>query len=180
MKQLEPQALYMPLMADRLRYCCALLALRQGGNEAYANDGETCHALVHQYPYGSFAFFTDYDPIFFKQVLRRYPRLDMCIDLPPGATIQIERIRGLKPCAEPQIFYAYEGENPAAPADPQIRLLAAIGADERTLLSPFTTNELELGRSGMTAFVWFEGGDPAACLLCVPEIEDVWDVSGLY
>ena len=180
MKQLDPQALYEPLKADRLRYCCALLALQQGGNEAFASDGENCYALVHQYPYGTFAFFTDYDPVFFKQVLRRYPTLDLCIDLPPGKTPSVERMRGLKPYPEPWEFFAYEGEVPAAPVDPHIRLLAKLEEEERALLGPFAVNPLELGKPGMVAFAWFEGESPAACLLCSPEVEDIWDVSGTY
>jgi|GEM_PF-2826371 len=174
---IDPQVLFKILNADRLRFSGALLALQQGGNETFANEDRSCFALVHQYPYGPFAFFTDYDLEFFRAVLRHYPKLNMCIDLPPGTQLQAGRLRGLKPYPQPYEFFAYEGDAPTAPIDPHIRLLAQ---SELELLRPVVQYENELDMPGIQAFAWFEGDRIAGYLHCSPEYEDIWDVGFVF
>ena len=177
MRQIDPQALLDILRADRLRFCGMLWELNQGGNEAFASEDHSCFALVHQYWYGPHATFTGYDPAFLRQVLRRYPKLGLCVDLPPGAQLQIERMRGLKAYSLPFEFFAYDGDIPAAPIDLHIRLL---DESEFDLLRPLVRDEIELKTPGMQAFAWFEGEQIAGYLHCSPCYEDIWDVGYVF
>jgi len=178
MKPITPERLYEILSAQRLRYASSLLELERKlfENEAFANDGESCFALVTQYPHGPGAFFTDYDPGFIKQLLRRCPRLNLSFDLPPGAQLEIGRIRGLKPCAVSTESFACDGDAPAAPIDPHIRLLAA---EEFDLVRPIVRCEDDI-KFAEKIFVWAEGGQIVGYLCCSPSFADVWDVNHIF
>jgi len=178
MKQIEPESLYEILSAQRLRYIALLLELKRQlfKNEAFANESESCFALVTQYPYGPGASFTGYDPAFFKELLRRYPKLDFSLALPPGIPSQVKRMRGLKQNSVPSACFAYEGEAPAAPVDPHIRLLAK---EEFDLLRPVADRQDDINYAEKI-FVWSEGTQIAGYLCCSPDFDDLWDVNYIF
>ena len=171
-------------MADRLRHASSLLELERKlfENEAFANESESCFALVTHYPYGPFATFTDYDPAFFKQMLRRYPQLELSFDLPPGTHLQIKRTRGLKQSIAPRECFSYEGDPPAAPVDPHIRLLVK---EEFDLVRPIAEYQDDINYA-KEIFIWHDGAQIAGYLCCSPSIDgvdgfdDIWDVNNIF
>jgi len=174
MKQIDPQSLYEPLRRERLRYAGILLEIQRKRFElkAFANDDESCHCLVTHYPSWIYANFTGYDPAFLREVLQRYPMLELSFNLPPGAELHVAPIPGLE-IKKPYHDYAYEGEPPAGPIDPHIRLL---NANEYDLLLPLVKSPLELKEPGGRFFAWFEDGKAAGYLSSSPFIEDIWDM----
>ncbi|MCL2298826.1 MAG: GNAT family N-acetyltransferase [Firmicutes bacterium] len=176
MKQIEPEALYEILNADRLRYCCVLWELRQGNNEAFSNDDGTGFALVHRYPAWHFASFTGYDPVFLKEVLRRYRKLNVSIEQPEGRVLCVEAVRGLTPDPKPYECFAYTDEVPAGPFHPNIRPLAK---EEYGLVRPIAEhpNHIDYAEG---LFAWFDGERPLGYLSCGPEVDDIWDVHRIY
>jgi len=178
MKQLEPERLCERLSTQRLRYMSLFHEVKRQlfENEAFANDSESCFALVTHYPYGPAASFTQYDPVFLKELLRRYPKINFSLDMPPGAQPQVERMRGLKQHSIPTVCFAYEGEAPAAPVDPHIRPLAK---SEFDLLRPIVDHQDNLVYAEK-AFVWSEGAQITGYLCCSPNFDDIWDVNHIF
>ena len=177
MKQIDPRRLQERLYSQRLRYLSELNELAHGENEAFANDDETCFALVHQYPYGPCASFTGYDPAFFEQVLHRYPSLNLNISLPPGQALRVEPMRGLTQNGSYE-YFAYEGEPPTAPIDPRVRLLAK---EEHELVRPIMQHDAPiLNDPEALIFVCFDAEQIVGYLSCSPEWEDVWDAGNVF
>ena len=183
MKQIDPQTLYEPLRRERLRYAGILLELqrRRFIVDAFANEDESCFALVTDMSWGPYVQFTDYDPVFVAEVLERYTELDgLSFEMPPGAALEVAPVPGLRAC-ETNIYndYASTGEIPSTPMDPHIRLLKP---EEYELVRPVIGDHPTFGyhpmlkEPGARIFAWFEGEQATGYLCCSPMTEDIWDM----
>ena len=189
MKLIAPERLYEILNTDRLRYweMLQLLKDRRDGQDAleaaFANDNDTCFSIVSHWHMGTDVFFSDYEPAFINEVLRRCPKAKRIFrfwfDLLPGQEAHFRHAHDdFYLSSSP--YFAYTGEAPAASIDPHIHVLSG---NEIDLLHPII--DLEHGydvmhEPGIKAFAWFDEGQYKAYLACSPVYEEFWRIRYEY
>jgi len=185
MKQIEPESLLQRIAPRRLCYSMEYLDLsspamrEKWAIECYADQTDTCFAVIWKYPEWSMVNFIGYEKNFCKALLSRFKTTNVAFVVPPIEPLPKVRIRGLKP----KRTFAYESfccETPApeTPVDPHIRLLAK---EEYDLVRPIVRQKEDLDDCCVVR-AWLENGNALGYIsyALYEGMEDSWDISFIF
>ena len=185
MKEIEPQSLLARIAPQRLCYLTEYLdlsspeMLAKWAMECWANEDESCFAVVWQYPSWGNVHFIGYDKAFCKAVLSRFKTTNVAFAYPPEEARPKVRIRGLK--EKRRCIYecfTCEGPAPTEPINPHIRLLEK---DEYDLVRPIVRQKEDL-QDKCVVLAWLENGAAIGYISysLYEGMEDSWDVNYIF